>query len=605
MNVKGDLLIVDETSDKLHVLFAELIEQGYKVRCITSGEMALATARAGRPDLILLASKITDMDGDQICRHLKEDPTTQGIPVIFLSPLGTTLNKVKTLVENGIDFISQPFQVDEVLIRVEHQLALQAAKAEVGRLKTELDCQVQQLTAQLTAANAALQESKDRFHYDALHDALTGLANRVLLMDRTNCALKRAQRHSDYQFGILLLDLDRFKILNDSLGHLIGDAFLVEVARRLELSVREIDTVARLGGDEFAIMLDDLEDLDEAIQVAERIEANFRKSFQLVGTRVCATTSIGIAMSTAKYEHAGEILRDADLAMYRAKEQGKARHVVFDPVMHTQAQTRLQLEYELRHALDRQEFRVYYQPIVALDTLQLIGFEALVRWQHPERGLVNPGEFIPLAEETGLIIPISQWVLQEACRQVQDYQQLHPPTAAPLEISVNFSGQQFQEPTLLQHIDQVLTQTGFEGQLLRLELTESILIDDADVATRMFAQINARKIKLCIDDFGTGYSSLSYLHRFPVDTLKIDRSFIHRISHKSKGLGIVEAIITLAHQLNIKVTAEGIETSQQLIKLQALGCDFGQGFWFSKPMGYEDVRHSMQQQDRTYLLSRP
>jgi diguanylate cyclase (GGDEF)-like protein len=605
MNVKGDLLIVDKTSDKLHVLFTELIEQGYKVRCLTSGAMALAAARADHPDLILLANKITDMDGDQICRHLKEDPTTQDIPVILLSTLGTTLNMVKTLVASGIDFISQPFQVDEVLIRIEHQLALHAAKAEVGRLKTELDCQVQQLNAQLTAAHVALQESKDRFHYDALHDALTGLANRVLLMDRMDCALKRAQRHSDYQFGILLLDLDRFKVLNDSLGHLIGDAFLVEVARRLEVSVREIDTVARLGGDEFAIMLDDLEDLDEAIQVAERIEANFRKPFQLEGTRVCATTSIGIAMSTAKYEHAGEILRDADLAMYRAKEQGKARYVVFDPVMHTQAQTRLQLEYELRHALDRQEFRVYYQPIVALDTLQLIGFEALVRWQHPERGLVNPGEFIPLAEETGLIIPISQWVLQEACRQVQDYQQLHPPTAAPLEISVNFSGQQFQEPALLQHIDQVLTQTGFEGHLLRLELTESILIDDADVATRMFAQINARKIKLCIDDFGTGYSSLSYLHRFPVDTLKIDRSFIHRISHKSKGLGIVEAIITLAHQLNIKVTAEGIETSQQLIKLQSLGCDFGQGFWFSKPMGYEDVRRSMQQLDSTYLLSRP
>ena len=531
-------------------------------------------------------------------------PQTCHIPVIFLGILESTLHKIRTLPTGGIDFIREPVQLEEVLIRIKHQLDVQAAKTKKNQVETDLGLRVQELSAQLTAANAALIESKARFQYDALHDALTGLANRALLIDRIDCALRRTQRHSDYQFGVLLLDLDRFKIINDSLGHLMGDKLLGEVAHRLEELVREIDTVARLGGDEFAIMLDDIEDLAEAILISERVEASFQKSFQLAGERVCITTSIGIAISSTKYEQANEILRDADLAMYHAKEQGKSRHVVFSQVMHAQAQTRLQLEYDLRRALDRQEFRVYYQPIVALDSLQLVGFEALVRWLHPDRGLIGPAEFIPLAEETGLIVPISQWVLEEACRQVQDYQQLHLSTAAPLEISVNFSGQQIQEPTLLQHIDHVLTQTGFEGQLLRLELTESILIENAEVATHMFTQIKARKIKLSIDDFGTGYSSLSYLHRFPVDTLKIDRSFIQRISSNGKGLGIVEAIITLAHQLDMKVTAEGIETSQQLVQLQALGCDFGQGFWFSKPMNYEEVQRSMQTLDKHHLVAK-
>ena len=604
MNVQGDLLIVDDTPDNLRVLATTLTQQGYEVRCLTSGRMALASAQAAQPDLILLDIKMPEMDGYEVCQQLKLDPKTRDIPVIFLSALGEAFNKVKAFAAGGADYICKPFQVEEVLLRVENQLALQGARAEICRLNAELEMRVQRRTAQLTAANAALRESQERFRYDALHDALTELANRTLLIDRVDCALKRVKRHSDYQFAILFLDLDRFKVINDSLGHLVGDKLLVEIARRLERAVRAIDTVARLGGDEFAILLDDIEDLKEATHIAERIAADLKVPVQLAGENVCTTASIGIATSSTGYAQAGDILRDADLAMYRAKELGKARHVVFDQIMHAQAQTRLQLEYDLRRALDRQELRVYYQPIVALETLQLIGFEALVRWQHPERGLICPGEFIPLAEETGLILPISRWVLEAACRQVQEYQQRYLPMAAPLEISVNLSAHQLQESSLMQHIDQVLAQTGFDGRSLKLELTESMLIENADRVTRMFAQIKSRNIKLSIDDFGTGYSSLSYLHRFPVDTLKIDRSFIHRIHHGSKDLGIVQAIITLAHQLEMTVTAEGIETSQQLAQLQALGCDYGQGYWFSKPMDYQDVQMAIQEMRHDCLLAK-
>jgi diguanylate cyclase (GGDEF)-like protein/PAS domain S-box-containing protein len=422
--------------------------------------------------------------------------------------------------------------------------------------------------------------------YDALHDSLTGLPNRALFMDRLAQQLKKTKQHEHYQFAVLFLDLDRFKVVNDSVGHLIGDRLLVEFARRLESCVRPTDTVARLGGDEFTILLENIKDVAETTVVAERIYEVLTIPFQIGGYELFATTSIGIALSIHGYEKPEDILRDADLTMYSAKEQGKARYEVFDKSMHERALNRLQLETDLRWGLERQEFEVYYQPIASLTTGSLAGFEALIRWQHPERGTISPVDFIPVAEETGSIVPIGNWLLQKACQQLKTWQ-LKYPLDPPLKISVNLSGKQLADAHLLEDIDRILCETGLDARSLKLEITESILMDNLETATKMLLELRMRQIQLSIDDFGTGYSSLSYLHRFPVNTLKIDRSFINEMESKEENSAIVRAIVTLAHMLNMDVVAEGIENSFQLAQLKLLKCELGQGYLFSKPLTKE------------------
>jgi diguanylate cyclase (GGDEF)-like protein/PAS domain S-box-containing protein len=424
--------------------------------------------------------------------------------------------------------------------------------------------------------------------HDALHDALTGLPNRALFMDRLTQQLKKSKQQENYQFAVLFLDLDRFKVVNDSVGHLVGDRLLVEFARRLESCVRPTDTVARLGGDEFTILLENIKDVAETTIVAERISEVLTIPFNLQGYELFATTSIGIALSFNDYENPEDILRDADLTMYSAKEQGKARYEVFDKSMHERALNRLQLETDLRRGIERHEFLIYYQPITSLVTGQLSGFEALVRWQHPERGLISPGDFIPVAEETGLILPMGNWLLQEACQQLKTWQ-LKYPLDSPLKISVNLSAKQLIDPRLIEEIDRILQETGLEGKFLKLEITESILMDNIETATKMLLDLRNRKIQLSIDDFGTGYSSLSYLHRFPVNTLKIDRSFINEMESKEENSAIVRAIVTLAHMLNMDVVAEGIENSSQLAQLKLLKCELGQGYLFAKPLTKEEA----------------
>ncbi len=424
--------------------------------------------------------------------------------------------------------------------------------------------------------------------HDALHDSLTGLPNRALFMDRLDHELKRAKTNPDYVFAVLFLDLDRFKVVNDSAGHLVGDQLLVEIARRLEKSVNFTDTVARLGGDEFTILLENIHNIQNAIAVAKKIDLALRIPFNLQGYELFTSASIGIALSSEGYNKPDEIMRDADLTMYSAKEQGRARYEIFNSSLHERAITRLQLETDMRHGIEREEFLIYYQPISCLETGKLAGFEALARWKHPTRGIVSPGEFIPVAEETGTIIPLGTWILQKACQQMQLWHEKYPHKSS-LQISVNLSGKQLREASLLEKIDSILQETGLSAKHLKLEITESSLIENMEVATQTLLEIKSRDIKLSMDDFGTGYSSLSYLHRFPVDILKIDRSFVQDIQINKGNYAIVKAIVTLAHVLDMEVIAEGIEDIYQLDQLKLLNCEYGQGYYFAKPLNQQEA----------------
>lgn len=432
------------------------------------------------------------------------------------------------------------------------------------------------------------KQAEAQLHHAAFYDSLTGLPNRTLFTEHLELAINRARQGQDHLFGVLFLDIDRFKNINDSLGHVVGDQLLKAVAGRLAGCVRPEDTVSRFGGDEFAILLNGIKNATDAFAITERIMRDVESPFRLSGYDVFTSTSIGIALSSIGYSSSEEILRDADTAMYRAKEQGKGRFEVFDKVMHARAISRLQIESDLRRALERKEFEVYYQPIMKLEDGGVSGFEALIRWQHPEKGLVSPAEFIPVAEDTELIIPIGHWVLFEACRQVRQWQ-LAFPNDTPLTISVNLSGKQFKQPDLVGQVKQILYQTGLDPHCLRLEITESMVMEDAEAATAMLRQLRSLNVQLSIDDFGTGYSSLSYLHRFPVNILKIDKSFVGRMSVDEESLGIVETIITLASKLKMDVVAEGIETNEQWDKLKAFQCQYGQGYLFSKPVPAVDA----------------
>lgn len=843
----ASILIVDDIPTNLKVLFNILMQSGFQVSVAKNGESALLKVEQALPDLILLDILMPGINGFETCRRLKANPKTQDIPVIFLTALDEVIDKVKAFAVGGVDYITKPYQVQEVLIRVQNQLTIQKAKAEVCQLNLELEQRVRQRTAQLEALNQDLQreiierkkveeelawekahllnaqqvahvgsweidvvtqqlcwsdetfrifglepvqspptylelqeyihaedrllweanieraiaqgnpyefefrivrpsgevryifakaraiwkalevtrligtllditeqhlaetallKSEEQFRltfelapigmvikaldgkfvrvnqafcktlgytslelldrtwadlihpedlatfqalkqdlrggkisdfqienrfltkdgrlvygilqlslvrdadgtplhligqlmditqrkqveeqllYGTLHDPLTDLPNRTLLMERLELAHKRTLRHPDSLFALLFIDLDRFKVVNDSLGHQVGDQLLIAVARKLEKLVRPTDTVARLGGDEFIILLESIQSINDAIRIAQRLSYELELPLQLKERQVFTNASIGIALSSSEYNRGAELLRDADIAMYRAKEKGKGRYEVFDSVMYTQALKQLQIENDLRQAVERQELKLDYQPIFCLSTNKLTGFEALVRWHHPQKGLVSPADFVPIAEETGLIVPIGEWVLREACQQMNVWQ-AKLPFAAPLKISVNLSLKQLKQPDFLLKIDQILAQTNLNGEGLKLELTESMLMDNGEEFIAILSGIRARGIHLSIDDFGTGYSSLSYLHRFPVNNLKVDRSFVSSIGEQGNNRQIIETIITLAHQLGMKAIAEGVETPVQLNQLQALHCDEAQGYLFSKPLSPE------------------
>ncbi len=494
--------------------------------------------------------------------------------------------------------ISQPFnsQLREYIVIVRDITKRKLAEEELVQYRYQLEQLVLERTIELIRVNQQLQEdiikrqeAQEQLLHNSLHDGLTGLPNQRLFLERVQQAIEHTKQQNNYLFAVLFLDLDRFKVINDSLGHLMGNQLLIAISHRLKSVLRVGDIVARFGGDEFTILIEEIEDISTAIQVAERIKKVLDLPFQLNEHRVFTNVSIGIALSKVDYEQAAQILRDADVAMYCAKALGKARYEVFDPKMHEGAALLLELETALRHALlKREEFCLDYQPIVSLITGKIIGFEALIRWYHPERGLISPQDFIPLAEETGMIVTIGQWVLYEACHQMHRWHKQFP-TSLPLTISVNFSGKQITQPDVFKQVKHILQQTGLEPCYLKLEITETLLMDNFELATTVLSQLTALNVELHMDDFGTGYSSLSYLHRLPIKTIKIDRSFVTNIGSRGENLEIIRAIVTLAHNLNMSVTAEGIETVEQLAQLKALQCDYGQGYFFLPPMGRAEV----------------
>jgi diguanylate cyclase (GGDEF)-like protein/PAS domain S-box-containing protein len=428
-------------------------------------------------------------------------------------------------------------------------------------------------------------------------DSLTGLPNRLLFIDRLERLVEHTKRHKDYLFAVLFLDLDGFKMINDSMGHVIGDQLLVGVANRLEKCLRVTDTVtrleklftiARLGGDEFTILLDQIADPSDVTLVAERIMNALASPFALNGKEIFTSASIGIALSSIGYDKPEDLLRDADTAMYRAKSLGKARYEVFDVEMRASVIARLQLETDLRSALEHKEFQNFYQPIVSLESGRIIGFEALLRWRHPTRGLLQPSDFIPVAEETGMIRELGWWNLQEACRQITAWNACRD-GGPPLTISVNLSVKQFLQPNLVAEIGQLLRESGLSPDTLKLEITESSVMGDPSEAVEMLSQIKSLGVQLSVDDFGTGYSSLSYLQRFPVDTLKIDRSFTQALAQGGDGIEIVRTILPMAKSLRLNVIAEGVETGEQLAILRRLQCGYAQGFYFSEPVTAQEA----------------
>lgn len=428
-----------------------------------------------------------------------------------------------------------------------------------------------------------LREYRDQLVHDALHDVLTGLPNRALFIDRLNHAIITAKRRPGFLFAVLFIDIDEFKVVNDSLGHAAGDLLLVDFSKRLATCVRPGDTVARLGGDEFGVLLEDIGGQGNAIYIASRILTEFVKPLKIAGQEIFTSSSIGISLSSAGCESHEQVLRDADLAMYRAKAQGRGNYAIYEDTMHVHAVKRLQLETDLRRAVERREFVAFYQPVLATADRKVVGFEALARWQHPEQGLISPAEFLPLAEETGIIVAIDRVVLEQACEQMLRWSWMYPESGLRF-ISVNLSNRSLLQEDLIDHVAAVLRKTGLDPERLKLEITESVIMENPEMTLALLAKLRDLGVKLFIDDFGTGYSSLSYLLRMPIHGLKIDRSFVHRIDNGGENSAVVKAILSLSADLNIEAIAEGIETDRQLEQLSSLHCAYWQGYLFSRPV---------------------
>ena len=433
---------------------------------------------------------------------------------------------------------------------------------------------------QLEVSSTALRESHEKLHHTVFHDALTGLPNRNYFVDEINKLLK-ARSHTKADFAVLFLDLNRFKTINDSLGYSIGDEMIRTVAKRLGSSGMEYK-VGRFGGDEFAVIMPDIRSVGDALALAHWINSQVAQPYELLGRHVFASACLGIAVSDERYQNAEEILRDADIAMYNAKETNKSC-VVFDQIMHARAVSLLELETDLRLAVERNEFELFYQPIVSLGDMSLLGFEALIRWNHPSRGLITPGEFIETAESTGLMIPMTLHVLRTACNQLTRWKRAR---IAPrqLMMSVNLSASHLEQTAVVEQLRDIIEETGIDPACLKLEITESAVMGNAEAAIEVLKKIQRLGVQLSIDDFGTGYSNLSYLHRFPIDTLKVDRSFVSTMEDGSDNGEIVRTVIALAKALRLSVIAEGIESIHQFHQLRVLGCEYGQGYLFSRPI---------------------
>ncbi len=590
---KSKILIVDDNVNNLKVLSKTLDNHDWDILVAVDGENAIERAAYTRPDLIFLDVMMPVMDGFSACKILKSTPETCEIPIIFMTSLSDTLDKVKGFELGAVDYITKPFDRDEVIARAKTHLQIshltrqvQEQNLQLQNFTLELESRVESRTMELSDALADLQKAQEkllqreqRLTYDAFHDTLTGLPNRAWLMQRLQYLANQKQL-----YAVLFTDLDRFKVINDSLGHLVGDELLKQATHRLREFLPNGATVARFGGDEFVILFEDIKNLQEAIDLADHIQTELERPFKLNEYELFVTISIGITISNEDYQKPEDILRDADIAMYQAKNKGRDRYDVFNPITRELAIARLDLENDLRKAIDNQEFCMFYQPIFSLQTNQICGFESLVRWNHPSGKLISPSSFIPIAEEIGLINVLGWWILRESLRQMQIWHQLFGDRL--LWVNVNISPRQLKQLNFAEGVQKILNDRCLPSNCLKLEITESCLLESADSELLALEQLKNFNIKLCIDDFGTGYSSLSRLHELPINTLKIDRSFVKELEINSQN-SIVSTIINLAHTLNMDVVAEGIETEAQREILRSLGCDYGQGYLMSAPLDVE------------------
>jgi diguanylate cyclase (GGDEF)-like protein len=581
----------------------------YDVVCASQGQEGLELVRqalaAGKPFHVAFVDirMPPGWDGIETIEHLwKEDPYLQTVICSAYSDYSWDDINARLGDSDRLLLLKKPFDTVEIsqlaaALGEKYRLAV-AARARLD----ELDRLVRERTAELERANLQLlaeveqrRSVEERLRHDVLHDRLTGLPNRAMLMDRIEQCIRRRQRDANYKFALLFMDMDDFKVVNDSLGHDVGDRLLVGIATRLASAVRSADVAmrladdvtSRLGGDEFVILLDGISERQDAIDVARRIETLMAEPFALDGHEVVAHLSIGIAFGHEEYERAPDILRDADTAVYRAKGHGKHRYAVFDAQMHSQARERLELETDLRRAIGAGQFFLHYQPVVSLTDGNISGFEALLRWQHPTRGLVMPNAFIHIAESCGLIVPMGLEALREACRQLAQWRcRLGEwPVYRNLWLSVNVSARQLHLAGLVSQFDAVLAEFGLDRDAIKLEITENVVMQHGDVGMETLKHLRQHKYRLSLDDFGTGYSSLSHLHHMPVDCVKIDQSFIRKIdSHSRPYSATVQAIVNLAHDCGMSVVGEGVETIPQLVQLQTIDCDLAQGFWFSRPV---------------------
>jgi len=563
------ILIVDDEPDNFDVIDTLLSDRDYQLHYASSGERAIASLEAVQPDLILLDVMMPGMDGIEVCQRLKALSQWEAVPIIMVTALTTKQDLAQCFSAGADDFISKPINRLELTARVRSMLRIRQQYKELASFSTRLEKTVQQRTAQLRAM--------------IFKDALTQLPSRMFLLQK----LTESLQSEESSFAVISLDCDRFKRVNSSFGYALSNQLLVAVAKRLQQYLRPGDILARTGDDKFCFVFHLSQDAPSIESFLETLLRCFEASFAIANSEIFVTVCLGVALSHGGQQTPEELLQDADTALYQAKMQGKGSYKIFDPQMHQAIFNRLTLESDLQRALKQQEFVTYYQPVVSLQTQKIVGFEALVRWQHPERGMVSPGEFIPLMETTGSIVPVGIAILEQACEQLQIW---HQQGWTEWTMSVNLSVRQFACPTLLADIDRVLAETGVDPAYLKLEITESAIMDKAERAIALTKELRSRNIQISLDDFGTGYSSLGYLHRFPADNLKIDRSFVHQLQSQNRNYYVVDTIVALSKQLGLSVIAEGIETHQQLEGLRKLGCEFGQGYLFSKPIAATEVK---------------
>jgi diguanylate cyclase (GGDEF)-like protein len=551
---QGTLLVVDDDAMNRDALSRRLTRTGYTVLTAENGADALTMIGQNRIDAVLLDIMMPGMSGIETLRSLRQSRSVSDLPVIMVTAKDGSDDVVEALGLGANDYVTKPIDYAVALARIR---------------------------AQVTARRS---------------DPLTGLPNRLLFLERINRLLKSGGGHNEHAagFAVLFIDVDRFKVINDSLGHAAGDELLSTLAVRLQHALRSTDsisryeepTLARIGGDEFTILVNGIDDANAATAVAERLRSVAAQPFLVHGREIVTSLSIGIVLSADRYTRAEDMIRDADTAMYRAKRNGKGRCEIFDTSMLEAAQERLRLETDLRHALERQEFELHYQPIVSLAAGRITGFEALIRWRHPERGLIPPADFISIAEDSGLIVPMGLWVLREACTQLQAWER--DCGVSGIVVNVNLSARQCMHPDLVKDVARILAETKCPAEQVKLEITEGVVLENSDSVSKVLHDLRALGVQLGLDDFGMGYSALSYLQRFPFQTIKIDRTFVSGMK-ETGNTEIIRAIVSMASGLDMNVTAEGIETADQVRRLQDLACEFGQGYYFHRPLNAKDA----------------